>query len=91
MISMAPARIRAAITPETAAPASLGRVEAGEQRPHGLRAAEDAKRDPRGDAERALGADEEPQQVGTGGSRPLPAEVDELAVGQDDLERRSRG
>ena len=52
-----------------------GRVhsgEAGEQRAYGLRRAEEHARDRRRDPERPFGADDDPDQVGPGGSSALP-------------------
>ncbi len=88
MISIAPARMPAAITPETAVPACARRVEAGEQRPHALGPAQDAERDAGRDAERALGADQDAHQVEPVVVEPLPAEVHDVAVGEHDLEAR---
>ena len=82
IISIAAGRIPAAITPETAAPASSVCAEAGEQRAHRLGRAQDPQRQLRRDPERPLGADERAEQAGP----VVPhGELDELAVRQHDL------
>ena len=78
----------AATIPETAAPGGVHRAEAREQRPDRLRRADEAERDPRDDAERSLGADDHAEQVGAVRVERLAAELDDLAVGQDEGQRR---
>ena len=72
----------AAITCETASPAASVRREAGQQRAHGLGDAEHAHGDPDGDPERALGADEDAEQVGP---VVVARERHELAARQHDV------
>ena len=58
------------------------RVEAGQESAHGLRRADDPERDPRGDPERAFGADDHPEQVGAVRVESRAAELDDFAVRQ---------
>ena len=62
------------------------RVEAREQRPDGLWSSDDAERDPCRDAERALGPDDHAEQIWPVGIECLPAELDDLAVRQDECQ-----
>src|SRR5262249_59084409 len=64
----------------------VDRVEDREHRLDGLRLLEDAHDDPRGDPERALGADEDAGQVVAARVARLAAEPHDLAVGHDHLE-----
>ena len=64
----------------------VGRVERRQERRDLLGPAHDAERDPHGDAECALRADERAEQVRTRLVEALAAELDELAVGQHDRE-----
>ena len=63
-------------------------MEPGEQRAHGLRRADEAERDARRDPERPLGADDHAEEVRAVGVERLAAELDDLAVGQDEREAR---
>ncbi len=56
----------------------------GEQRAHGLRCADDPKRDPRRDPERSLGSDDHAEEIRTVRIERLTAKLDDLAVGEDE-------
>ena len=60
------------------------RVKGGEQRADGLRCADDPERDARRDPERALGADDHAEEVGPVRVERLAAELDDLAVREDE-------
>ena len=68
--------------------ARLEGAEGGEHRRDDLRHALDAQRHLHGDPERPLGSDEHPEQVGAVLMEALPAELDELTVGEHHLGTR---
>ncbi len=73
---------------ETASTGGVHRPESREEGSHRLGGADDPERDPRGDPERALGADDHPEQVGAVRVESCAAELDDLAVGQHEGQRR---
>ena len=86
MISAAAGVSPAAITALVAAPASATVAEGGEQRGDPLRAAQQAYRHLCGNAERALRADEHPDQVVAGSLRGVAgADPHQFAFGRADL------
>ena len=86
IISMAAGMRPRAITADTASGGLVDRVEDGEHRLHGLRLLENAHDDLGGDAEGALGADEEAGHVVALRLAGATAQPHDLAVGQDHLE-----
>ncbi len=64
------------------------RLEAGEEGSDGLRRADDAERDARGDPECPLGSDEHAQEVGPVRVEGLAAELEDVAVRQHEGEAR---
>ena len=88
IISIAPrARSRAETIVGHHAAGRRGRVEERDERAaRAPGAGIDPQRDLRGDAERALGADERAEQVVARAGRALAAELHQLAVGEHDLQ-----
>ncbi len=86
IISIADGITPAAIDSGDGGARGVHRVEAGEQRPNGLRRAHDPECDARRDAERPLGADDDAEEIRPVRVECLAAELDDLAVGQDEGE-----
>ena len=86
IISIAPGTMPAWTISDTASPAARVRVEERDERLHRLRHRHHPQPDLRGDAERALGADERAEQVVAGRVELRAAERDDLAVGEHDLQ-----
>ena len=74
----------------TQAPGGFGRSEAHQHRPRAFGGAEDADGRLGDDAELALGADDEAEEIVAGGVEVAAADVDDRAVDQHHASRRAR-
>ena len=88
IISIPPGMMPSAMIAATTVAAGLDRREAEQHAARDLRLLEDAHRDLGDDAEQALRAGEDPDEIVERGIEVLAAEPDDLAAHQHDLEPR---